>query len=151
MDRELIIRKAIIEDLERCILLLRCSYESSEDRLKWTYCQGKKYIENYFNSSRSIGYVIEENYLVQGVIFATIIPGMESDEVYIEELLVDKSAKDKGYETKLLGMIEGLAMELDLKGIILSSKVENINREFIRNRGFEPYSQVMIMKKVLNG
>jgi len=123
-------RKATIEDLSRCIELLK-----EED---FRYCSGEypneNWISEFFNEHF---YVLEIDNKIIGCYLATNI---FLDGIYIWYISVDISFRNKGYGDLILKEMENIHKEQNKNWFYFISPLKNI--DFYTKRNFIPHHSV---------
>lgn len=149
MDNLITIRETEEVDLEQCIRILRDTYDDEDWKHKWTYKRGKRYLESCFTNYNFVSYVIEVAGTIKGAIFCHVKPWWDEDDLFIDELLIAKDIEDKGYDKKLLKMVEEYAKEEGLGAILLGTKIDSFGARFYKDNGFKVPEGFQIMHKKL--
>ena len=147
MDNLVILRETEREDLKQCIKILRDTYDNADWEHKWPYARGRKYLESCFGKYNSISYVVENCGTIEGAIFSHVRPWWDKDQVFIDEILISKEAIGKGYDRKLLGMVEAYVKENNLGGILLATREDTLAYEFYKENNFVVPDKIKIMHK----
>lgn len=106
-----------------------------------------RYLQNFFEHKKFIGYVaIDEDFLV-GALFAHEKIWWYNDEVFIEEIFVIPNRQSQGIGTKLFGEVQKYVQHKRLAGITLATYKYAPVQRFYEKNGFIIYKHVQFMGK----
>lgn len=129
------IQKIQLEDLDSVYSLLNELYDSKIDYDIFS----KKYIE-CLKDANVYGIVIKIDDKVVGVLISRIIDKLVRNNrtLFIDDLIIDKGYRRKGYGKKLLSQAIDFAKNNDCRAVELTSHIENIGaHKLYQEAGFE--------------
>ena len=141
------IRPMTAADLPACADILCSVYNNDLWQCRWTQDTAAAYLSDFFQMSKFIGYVMEEDSVVIGAIFAHEKVWWNNSEVFIEEMFVRPDMQGRGCGTMLLQQIESYVRSHALAGITLSTNRYAPAPHFYHKNGFTDCGHVLFMAK----
>ena len=91
------IKELTKEDIENCANLITQAYNGSPWNYQWTVPKASLYLNELFNSSRFVGFVIYEGEELVAAMFSHVKTWWINDLLMIDELFVSPLKQGKGY------------------------------------------------------
>ncbi len=143
----MIIKKMEKTDVQACADILCSVYNNEMWQCRWTKETAVKYLMDFFNMEKFIGYVAEDAHEIIGAIFAHEKVWWNNSEVFVEEMFIKPDLQRKGYGSLLLKQIEEYIREKNLAGMTLSTNKYAPAPDFYRKNGFAISEHVIFMAK----
>lgn len=143
----MILRKMVEEDILEIAKMMIDAYNNDIWNEAWNIDTAKLYLLDFYNVNKFIGYVIEENEKVIASVFAKEKVWYSGNEIFVEELLVDKCFRQKGYGSILINKLEEYAKNNDLKTIVLATNINSKAPLFYNKHGFKNIDDLRFMYK----
>ena len=145
------IRQFEIGDLGGSIDLLIATYNREPWNDSWTKESARAYLTEFINSSRFVGFVIDDDGVIVAASFAHARTWAGGNELYIDEFFVSPTHQGKGLGKQLMSAITKYATDLRLADIVLLTDNDKPAFDFYKALGFG-YSgrQVLMSKSVKN-
>ena len=99
------------DDLDKCAQLLIQSYNRPPWNSKWNYERAVKYLNEYVDRGRFVGFVLCEDDNIAGAMLGHSKTWWLNDLLYIDELFVSPDKQKMGYGKLLLSHTEKYAKE----------------------------------------
>ena len=141
------IRNMNTEDISACADILCSVYNNEMWQCRWSKEAAMEYLTDFFNMQKFIGYVLEEEDIIIGGLFAHEKVWWNNSEVFIEEMFVKPEYQRKGYGSILLKQVEAYVQERGLAGITLSTNKYAPAPNFYRKNGLVDCEHVLFMCK----
>ena len=145
----MIIRKLQERDIPACADILCSVYNNELWMGRWTKETAENYLKDFFEHSKFVGYVAEEDSEIIGGLFAHEKIWWNDSEVFIEEMFVTPKRQRGGIGTALLKEVEKYIQEKHLAGMTLSTNKYAPAPKFYEKNGFVSCEHVMFMAKEL--
>ena len=114
---------------------------------RWDKETATKYLKDFFENKKFVGYVAEEEGRIIAGIFAHKKIWWNNSEVFIEEMFVDPARQGNGIGTALLNTVEEYVKKHGLAGITLSTNKYAPAPKFYEKNGFVDCEHVIFMAK----
>lgn len=134
-------------DIPSCAEIMCCVYNNDLWQCRWDKKTAEEYLSDFYDNKKFVGYVIEEEGLIQGALFAHEKVWWNNSEVFIEEMFIHPEYQRKGIGTRLLDEVEKYVGTHHLAGITLSTNKHAPAPEFYRKNGFFDCEHVLFMGK----
>ena len=105
------IRPVTNDDIDKCAKLLIQSYNLPPWNHHWNYDKAVKYLREYIDRGRFVGFVLCEDDFIAGAMFGHSKTWWTNDLLYIDELFVSPDRQRRGYGKLLLDHSEKYAKE----------------------------------------
>ena len=143
------LRKLQKNDIPACAEILCAVYNNEMWQCRWTEKTGIAYLEDYFETKKFVGFVIEENGKIIGALFAREKIWLNNSELYIDEMFVSPEQQRGGYGSLLINAAEDYVREHNLAGLTLCTNKYAPAPNFYRKNGFNDNEVIMFMYKEL--
>jgi len=141
------IRKLNARDIPACAEILCLVYNNEIWQCRWERDTACRYLEDFFDSRKFIGYAAEEGGQLVGALFAREKIWWNNSEVFVEEMFVRPDLQGRGVGTALLAALEEHVREKGLAGMTLSTNRYAAAPGFYRKNGFSDAEHVLYMYK----
>lgn len=141
------IRKMQKDDIPACAEILCAVYNNEMWQCCWTMETGIAYLEDYFETKKFVGFVIEENDKIIGAMFAHEKIWWNNSELYIDEMFIHPEKQRGGYGSMLINAAEEYTNEHNLAGLTLCTNKYAPAPNFYRKNGFVDNEFIMFMYK----
>ena len=141
------IRKLAQSDITVCAEILCSVYNNDMWQCRWEKDTAIEYLTDFYERKKFVGYVLEEEGIILGGIFAHEKVWWNNSEVFIEEMFVKPELQRKGYGSLLLQKVEEYVKEKGLAGLTLSTNKYAPASLFYKKNGFEENEYVILMYK----
>jgi aminoglycoside 6'-N-acetyltransferase I len=105
------IRQLIKEDIDKCAQLLIQSYNCPPWNHQWDRGKAVKYLNEYADRDRFVGFVLCEDDYIAGAMFGHSKTWWTNDLLYVDELFISPGRQRLGYGKLLLSHTEQYAGE----------------------------------------
>jgi aminoglycoside 6'-N-acetyltransferase I len=143
------IRELHPADVETCVHLLIAAYNREPWNDHWSIETATKYLTEFMASDQFVGFVICENEIIAGALFAHRKTWWTNDELFVDELYVAPHLQRKGYGEKLLTHVEHYANSQGLAGLTLLTNQYFPAKAFYVKNGYAHAEPVVFMYKKL--
>ncbi|MGN0395436.1 MAG: GNAT family N-acetyltransferase [Coprococcus sp.] len=143
----MIIRELKEKDIKACADILCSVYNNELWMCRWTEQVAEDYLKDFYNHSKFVGYVVEEESVIIGALFAHEKIWWNNSEVFIEEMFVTPDRQGRGIGTALIKEMEKYVCKKSLAGITLSTNKYAPAPKFYEKNGFSPCEHVLFMAK----
>ena len=147
---KMIIRKMEQSDIAACADILCSVYNNEMWQCHWTDKVAGKYLTDFFNMEKFVGYVLEDGKEIIGGIFAHEKVWWNNSEIFVEEMFVKPELQRKGYGLMLMGQIEKCVKENGFAGITLATNKYAPAPGSYRKNGFVDCGHVLFMAKEMD-
>ncbi len=134
-------------DISACAEILCVVYNNEMWQCRWTMETGVAYLEDYFEASKFVGFVIEENGKTIGALFAHEKIWWNNSELYIDEMFVLPEMQRGGYGSTLIKAAEEYAQQHSLAGLTLCTNKYAPAPKFYKKNGFSDNEAIVLMYK----
>ncbi|HEY5561365.1 MAG TPA: GNAT family N-acetyltransferase [Clostridiaceae bacterium] len=143
------IREINEADLVPCCKLLIDAYNCSPWDNHWDISTSLRYLKEYFEADRFVGFLAQDQTEVVAAIFAHEKTWWTKDELYIDELYVANKMQGKGFGGQLLEKVEVYSKDNNLGGITLLTDKCMPSAKFYHRKGFAKAKHVLFMYKTM--
>lgn len=144
------IRQIQQEDIPYCADILCGVYNNELWQNRWSRECAIEYLTDFLRMPKFLGFVIEEDGMILGALFAREKVWWSGSEVYIEELFIRPDCQQKGYGSLLLQRVEDHVRKHGLAGITLSTNRYAPAPRFYKKNGFVDCEHVLFMCKEIH-
>ena len=141
------IRKLTKDDIPACAEILCNVYNNEMWQCRWEKETAIEYLTDFYDMKKFVGYVLEEDGVVLGGIFAHEKVWWNNSEVFIEEMFVKPDLQRKGYGSMLLRAMDEYVKEKGLAGLTLSTNKYAPAPLFYKKNGFAENEYIFFMYK----
>lgn len=135
------------EDLASCAEILCSVYNNEMWQCRWSREKAIEYLIDFYNMNKFVGYVLEEDGIINAALLGHEKVWWNNSEVFVEEMFVRPELQRRGYGTLLLQRLEEYINEKGLAGITLSTNKYAPAPLFYRKNGFVDCEHVLYMCK----
>ena len=139
------IRQYEENDLAQCAKIFREAFSKENWGCDWTQERAELYLSDYVHNTKFIGFVSEEDGIVDGAIFACRKVSWNNDEIYIDDLIVSPQKQRLRIGQKLLDALKNYSKEKGLAGIVLYTHEQAPAKRFYEKNGFQLSDGVICM------
>ncbi len=141
------IRKMKKGDITECTGILCKVYNNDMWQCRWTEETGSAYLEDYFESKKFVGFVLEIDGRIIGAMFAHEKVWWNNSELYVDEMFVLPEMQRKGFGGMLINAAEDFVRENRLAGLTLCTNKYAPAPNFYRKNGFTENEFIIFMYK----
>ena len=142
------IREFHPDDLPTCADLLIEAYNHEPWNYHWTRETATRYLNEFVTSENFIGFVLCEDTIIVGAMFAHRKTWWTKDELFVDEVYIAPQCQRQGYGAKLLYHAEGFAKVEGLAGLTLLTDRNMPAVAFYAKHGYLQAEHVVFMYKV---
>lgn len=113
------IRPVTENDIENCAQIFVQTYNQAPWNYQWDLKDAVNYLAEYHSSPQFKGFILYDNEVVAGAVFAHTKTWWTGAQLYIDELFIAPNAQKKGYGKTLMSYAEQYAQENGLGAITL--------------------------------
>ena len=139
------IRQYESKDLAQCATVFQEAFSEETWGCVWTQERAEEYISDFTNHKKFIGFVSEENGVIDGAVFACQKVSWNNDEIHIDELVVDPHKQRSGIGGKLVDAIKEYSKNNGLAGIVFYTAKQAPAKKFYEKNGFQVSDGVICM------
>ncbi|MGN0632637.1 MAG: GNAT family N-acetyltransferase [Oscillospiraceae bacterium] len=139
------IRQYESKDLPQCADIFAKAFSEETWGCVWTKERAEAYLSDLAVHPKFIGFVSEENGVIDGALFACVKVCWNSDEIHIDELLVDPKKQRSGIGGRLVDAVKDYAKSSGLAGIVLYTAEQAPAKKFYEKNGFLKSDGVICM------
>lgn len=132
-------------DLEQCAHIFRNAFSEEDWGCAWTQERAELYLSDYVGNPKFVGYVSENDGIIDGAIFACKKVSWNNDEIYVDELIVEPQKQRSGIGKQLVAAMKNYSKENGLAGIVLYSHEQAPAKRFYEKNGFQLPEGVICM------
>lgn len=141
------IREMKSQDITACADILCSVYNNELWQCRWSAKTAMEYLTDFYQMQKFVGYVLEEDGIILGGIFAHEKVWWNNSEVFVEEMFVKPEFQGKGYGSLLLKQVEKYIAEKGLAGMTLSTNRYAPAPMFYKKNGFVDCEHILFMCK----
>lgn len=141
------IREMKQEDIPVCADILCSVYNNELWQCRWTKERAIEYLTDFYTMQKFVGYVVEEENIVVGGMFAHEKVWWNNSEVFVEEMFIKPELQRRGYGSMLLQKLEEYIKEKGLAGMTLSTNRYAPAPKFYGKNGFVDCEHILFMCK----
>ena len=141
------IRNYESQDLDGCVRLLIETYNCEPWNNHWTEKTAKRYLSEFVASCEFVGFVLLEDELLVGAMFAHKKTWWTNDEIFVDELFIQPTCQGKGYGTALLQHAEDYCRTRGLAGLTLLTNPYMPAKSFYEKNGYTLAKHVVFYYK----
>lgn len=141
------VRELKAEDIPACADILCSVYNNELWQCRWDRETAEEYLTDIFQMKKFVGYVIEEEGVVLGSVYAHEKVWWNNSEIVIEEIFIRPQEQRKGYGATLLRKIEEYVKEKGMAGITLLTNKYAPAPRFYRKNGFVDCEHILYLCK----
>jgi len=123
--------------LKPCAELLIKHYNTDDFDCKFTKQQACAYLQELIFKPRFIGFLLFDEEKLIGFSFCHMRTWSDSDDIHIDEFIIEDIHQKKGLGTKLLDFINTYATSFSLAGITTTTNVIPLTQFYQKNDFFE--------------
>ncbi|GAA4089435.1 GNAT family N-acetyltransferase [Mucilaginibacter panaciglaebae] len=135
------------ENLEDCVYAFLKAYNGPPWNYNWTYEKAKKYLSEYVESGRFVGFVLYDEDKIVGATFGHIKTWWTSEQLMIDEFFISGEKQGMGYGKKLLSYCDQYASENNIGSIVLMTNRYMPAYGFYNKIGYTTTEQYVFMFK----
>ena len=139
------IRQYESKDLAQCAAIYKEAFSEEAWGCIWTQERAEEYLSDFAANPKFIGFVSEENGVIDGALFACKRVSWNNDEIHIDELLVDPKKQRSGIGGRLVDAVKEYSEENGLAGIVLYTAEQAPAKKFYEKNGFQVSDGVICM------
>lgn len=139
------IRQYESKDLAQCAAIFKEAFSEETWGCVWTRERAEEYLSDFAANPKFIGFVSEENGVIDGALFACRRVSWNNDEIHIDELLVDPKKQRSGIGGRLVDAVKEYSKENGLAGIVLYTAEQAPAKKFYEKNGFQVSDGVICM------
>ena len=138
-------------DLEPCAKMYVQAYNQAPWNYHWELDDAIKYLREYTVSGQFKGFIVWDNEVLAGAMFAHTKTWWTGEQLYIDELFIDPGLQKKGYGKMLINYAEQYAAEQGLSTITLMTHKFMPAMKFYENIDFMHAQPLVILFKQVGG
>lgn len=127
------IRPLAKDDIEKCAAVYTQAYNRPPWNYNFTHEKAIKYLTEYTDRGRFVGFVITEGDNLIGAMLGHSKTWWTNDLIYVDELFVSPDSRGKGYGKMLLDHVENYAMDEGYEVITLMTNKHMPAFEFYKH------------------
>lgn len=139
------IRQYESKDLAECAAIYKEAFSEEAWDCIWTQERAEEYLSDFAANPKFIGFVSEENGVIDGALFACRKVSWNNDEIHIDELVVDPKKQRSGIGGRLVDAVKEYSKENGLAGIVLYTAEQAPANKFYEKNGFQVSEGVICM------
>ena len=139
------IRKYEPNDLAQCATIFKEAFSEETWGCIWTQERAEAYITDFTTHPKFLGFVAEENGVIDGAVLACQKVSWNNDEIHIDELIVSPQKQRLGIGKKLVDAIKAYSKNNGLAGIVLYTAEQAPAKNFYEKNGFQISDGVICM------
>ena len=139
------IRQYESKDLEECAAIYKEAFSEETWGCVWTQERAEEYLSDFAANPKFIGFVSEENGVIDGALFACKKVSWNNDEIHIDELVVDPNKQRSGIGGRLVDAVKEYSRENGLAGLVLYTAEQASAKKFYEKNGFQVSEGVICM------
>lgn len=143
----IMIRQYKESDLSMCAKFMMDVYNNDLWQCHWSLEIAKRYLQDFVNNKKFIGFTLVIDHEIKGAIFAHEKIWWDNSEIFIDEMFISPELQRKGYGSELLQTIENYARTNNLAGFTLTTNRHAPAPIFYRKNGFVDCDHVLYMGK----
>lgn len=135
------------QDIKDCAEILRAVYNNELWQCRWDEDTSQRYISDYFDSAKFVGYCCIEDGKFIGAILCHEKVWWNNSELFVDEMFILPSYQGKGYGSSLINEAENYVREHKFAGFTLSTNKYAPAPKFYKKNGFTEAGHVLYMYK----
>ncbi len=139
------IREYENQDLSACASIFKEAFSEEEWGCIWTQERAEAYISDFVINPKFVGFVSEEDGVINGAVLACKKVSWNADEIHIDELIVDPKNQRKGIGKQLIEALKDYCKRNQLAGMVLYTAEEAPAKSFYDKNGFQVSDGVICM------
>lgn len=139
------IRKFKKDDLQACANIYKNVFTEDTWGCVWTQERAEEYLKDFIEYSKFVGFVSENNGVIDGAIFCCEKVSWTADELHVNELVVDPHKQGTGIGRQLIDRAKEYCREKGLAGIVLYTAVEAPAKSFYEKNDFKISDGIICM------
>lgn len=143
------IRKIKKSDLKQCSKLLEEAYSKEPYNENFGKGNALKYINSKYKSCKEDSFVLDIDGKVIGFVFSNLSYWANGPQAIMEEIVIDKDFRGKGYSQKLNNRLENYLRKKGVKSVILWVKKKSSAYKFHIKNGYKDGKEISFMFKEL--
>ena len=136
-------------DLSGCVQLFMAAYNGEPWRNHWTEDTAMRYLKEFAEYKRFLGWVALEGGQLAGALFGRRKVWWTNDELFVEELFIHPEHQGKGHGKRLLQVAEEYCAKTGLAGVTLLTDRNMPAMAFYKQNGYETADHVTFLYKVV--
>ncbi len=98
-------------DIENCTKVFMQTYNKEPWNYQWEFEDALRYLTEYYSSPQFKGFILYDNDVFAGAMFAHTKSWWTGSQLYIDELFIAPNSQRKGYGKTLMSYAEQYALE----------------------------------------
>ena len=143
------IRKFHPDDMPTCVALLVEAYTGEPWNCHWTRETATRYLTEYVSNANFVGFVIGDNTIIIGAMFAHRKTWWTQDELFVDEVYIAPRFQRQGFGAQLLLHAESYAKANNLAGLTLLTNRSMPATAFYLKHSYVQAEHVVFMYKEL--
>ena len=124
-------------DLGQCATIFVKAFSKEEWGCVWSQERAEAYLKDYIENKKFVGFVSEEDGIINGAILGCVKVSWNNDEIYVDELIVAPETQRCGIGQKLLDALKNYSKLHKLAGIVLYTNEDVPAKKFYQKNGFQ--------------
>lgn len=133
------------KDLAQCATIFKEAFSEETWGCIWTQERAEAYISDFTSHPKFLGFVSEENGVIDGAVFACKKVSWNNDEIHIDELIVAPQKHRLGIGQKLVNAVKEYSKNNNLAGIVLYTAEQAPAKKFYEKNSFQVSEGVICM------
>ena len=143
----MIVREYDEKDLDTCIKILMDTFNAEPWNNEWTPESARRYLLEFTEFKRFVGYVAEEYGVVVGAAFCRCKVWYAGDELFVEELFIHPKFQSRGFGSRLISALEKYASDNNIGAVTLLTDRYVPAPKFYKAHGYEVADHTIFMYK----
>ena len=131
------IREFEKKDLGQCATIFVQAFSKEEWGCVWSQERAEAYLKDYIENKKFVGFVSEEDGIINGAILGCVKVSWNNDEIYVDELIVAPEMQRCGIGQKLLDALKSYSKLHQLAGIVLYTNEDAPAKKFYQKNDFQ--------------
>lgn len=131
------IRELTRNDLKQCAEIFIKAFSAEEWGCVWTQERAEAYLGDYIENKKFVGFVSEEEGVINGAIFGCVKVSWNNDEIYVDDLIIAPEMQRRGIGQKLIDAMKDYSKANNLAGIVLYTNEQAPAKKFYEKNGFQ--------------
>ena len=136
------------EDIANCAHLIMQAYNGSPWNYQWTIPRATLYLNELFESSRFVGFVIYEEEELVSAMFSHVKTWWINDLLMIDELFVSALKQGKGYGQALMNSAHDFAKSNNMGTTLITHKYMPAVSFYEKNKYLQAEQYVMMYNEI---
>lgn len=138
-------------DIENCAQIFVQTYNQAPWNYQWDHKDALNYLAEYYSSAQFKGFILYDNDVFAGAMFAHTKTWWTGRQLYIDELFIIPNAQGKGYGKALMNYAEQYALENGLGTITLMTHKYMPSMKFYEKLDYVHALPFVILFKQMGG